>query len=146
MTLPFWKTKKLKEMTPTEWESLCDGCGRCCLNKLEDWDSGKIHLTNIACTLLDHGTCQCKDYENRFDTVPDCIQLSPEKLDTISWLPSSCAYRIVAEGGDLHWWHPLISGNAETVHEAGISVRGNVVSEDGLTAEDYEDYLISDFE
>lgn len=146
MKEPFWKIKQLGEMTPKEWESLCDGCGRCCLNKIEDWDTGEIHLTNIACTLLDHGSCQCSDYKNRFDTVPDCIQLTPEKLKTIRWLPSSCAYRIVAEGKDLHWWHPLVSGSQETIHEAGISVRGNMVSEDGLSPEDYEDYLIPGFD
>lgn len=146
MNEPFWKTKQLGEMTSQEWESLCDGCGRCCLNKIEDWDTGEIHLTNIACTLLDHDSCQCSDYKNRFDTVPDCIQLTPEKLNAIGWLPASCAYRIVAEGRELHWWHPLVSGNQKTIHEAGISVRGNVVSEDGLSPEDYEDYLISDFD
>jgi len=139
---PFWKTTKLSEMTTQQWESLCDGCGRCCLNKLEDWDTGEIHWTNIACTLLDHDTCRCKDYENRFDTVPDCIQLSVEKMQTITWLPPTCAYRLLDEGKDLFWWHPLVSGDRETVHVAGKSVQGSVVSEEGLEPEDYEDFLV----
>jgi len=139
---PFWKTTKLSEMTDAQWESLCDGCGRCCLNKLEDWDSGEIHWTNIACSLLDHHTCKCGDYKNRFDTVPDCVKLSPEKIKNISWLPPTCAYRLVEEGKDLHPWHPLISKNADAVHEAGISVRGKIVGEEGLSPEDYEFHLV----
>jgi uncharacterized protein len=139
---PFWKTKSLREMTDGEWESLCDGCGLCCLNKLEDWETGEIAWTSIHCQLLDGQTCRCKDYENRQKTVPDCIRLTPQEVEEISWLPPTCGYRLVRDGEDLKWWHPLISGNPETVHEAGISVRGQTISEVGIDIEDYEDYLV----
>ena len=139
---PFWKTKTLDEMSQTEWESLCDGCGKCCLNKLEDWDTSEIYWTSIACELLDCETCRCTDYENRFKKVPDCIQLTPEVINTLLWLPPTCAYRLVKEGRDLYWWHPLVSGDPETVHEAGVSIRGRAKPDDGVKPEDYEDYLI----
>lgn len=139
---PFWKRKTLEEMTRKEWESLCDGCGKCCLNKLEDWDTGEIYWTNIGCELLDCESCQCSDYENRQEIVSDCIQLTPEKIKTIGWLPPTCAYRLVNEGKDLFWWHPLVSGDAETVHKAGISVKGRVVEDNGIEPEDYEDFLV----
>lgn len=142
MEKPFWLVKKLGEMSKAEWESLCDGCGRCCLNKLEDWDTGDIYWTDIACSQLDCNSCRCKTYTNRFDIVSDCIDLTPEKVMEITWLPPTCAYRLVKEGKDLYPWHPLKSGSEETVHEAGISVRGRVIPEDGLTPEDYEDHLI----
>jgi uncharacterized cysteine cluster protein YcgN (CxxCxxCC family) len=140
---PFWLTKKMTEMSKAEWESLCDGCGRCCLNKLEDWDNGDIYWTNIACSELDCDSCRCNSYENRFDVVPDCIDLTPEKVEEITWLPPTCAYQLVKEGKDLHDWHPLKSGDPNTVHTAGISVRGKVVSEVGFTPEDYEDHLVT---
>ena len=111
MKKPFWKQKKLQEMSKSEWESLCDGCGRCCLNKLEDWDTAEIYYTNIACSELDCDTCRCKSYDFRFDVVPDCIDLTPQKVEEITWLPPTCAYRLVKEGKDLHPWHPLISGD-----------------------------------
>jgi len=139
---PFWKRKSLKQMTETEWESLCDGCGRCCLNKLEDWDTGEIHYTNVACTLFDQESCKCRDYNYRFDTVPDCVKLEPQDISTYSWLPPSCAYRLLEEGQDLPDWHPLKSGTAETVHSSGASVRGRCISEDGVTPEDYENHLV----
>ena len=141
--LPFWKAKTLDEMSSREWESLCDGCARCCLNKLEDWDSGEIVWTDVACTLLDSGTCRCKDYENRAATVPDCIQLTPEEVRTLSWLPPTCAYRLVHEGRDLYWWHPLMSGDSETIHAAGISVQNRTVPEDGMELEDYEYHVVT---
>jgi uncharacterized cysteine cluster protein YcgN (CxxCxxCC family) len=126
MDEPFWKTKSLAEMTPGEWESLCDGCGKCCLCKLEDIDTGEIHWTSVACRLFDPALCRCRDYAHRQEKVPDCIRLSPENVGTISWLPSTCAYRVLAEGGELAWWHPLVSGDPRSVHRAGISVRGRV--------------------
>jgi len=139
---PYWRVKTLGQMTAPEWEQLCDGCGRCCLNKLEDWDTGKIHWTNVACVLLDGQSCQCSDYDDRFATVPDCIRLDAQKVATLTWLPPTCAYRLVNEGRDLYWWHHLVSGDRDTVHEAGVSVRGRTVPETGLTAEDFEDYLV----
>ena len=128
-TSPFWRTKRLAEMTGAEWESLCDGCGKCCLHKLEDIDTGEIAYTNVACRLLDLGSCRCGDYRNRKRLVADCIVLSPDKVADLSWLPESCAYRLIWQGEDLAWWHPLVSGDPETVHQAGISVRGRAVNE-----------------
>jgi len=126
---PFWKTKTLAEMTAAEWESLCDGCARCCLVRLEDEDTGEIATTDVACFLLDSGACRCGDYPNRAKRVPDCLVLTAKLIGDLGWLPATCAYRVLDEGGDLAWWHPLVSGDPETVHEAGISVRGRVVSE-----------------
>lgn len=143
MSEPFWKIKTLAQMSRAEWESLCDGCGRCCLNKLEDWDTGEIQYTDIACTLLDGHTCRCKDYANRLKLVPDCIDLSVRKLEELSWLPPTCAYRLIHEDKDLFDWHHLKSGSFDTVHEAGVSVRGRTVSEDGMSVEDYEDHLVT---
>jgi uncharacterized cysteine cluster protein YcgN (CxxCxxCC family) len=140
--VPFWKTKTLNEMSNEEWESLCDGCGLCCLNKLEDWETGEIAFTSVACKLLDGDTCRCKDYENRQDTVPDCIQLTLEGLREIQWLPPTCGYRLIDEGHDLYWWHPLVSGDPRTVHEAGVSAKGRTISEEGLDVEDLEDYVV----
>lgn len=128
-TSPFWRTKPLSAMTGEEWESLCDGCGKCCLHKIEDMDSGRIHFTNVACRLLNLGTCRCKDYANRKRFVPDCVRLTADALSSLSWLPSTCAYRLLAEGKVLPWWHPLVSGDPDSVHRAGISVRGRAVSE-----------------
>ena len=124
--VPFWRAKTLAQMNAREWESLCDGCGRCCLVKLEDEETGTIHPTDVACTLLDEDACRCRDYGNRQAKVPDCLRLTPETVPALSWLPPTCAYRLLAEGRDLYWWHPLVSGDPETVHVAGISVRGRV--------------------
>ena len=129
-------------MSTEEWESLCDGCGRCCLNKLEDIDTGMIHYTNVACRLLDLKRCRCSQYTQRLDFVPDCISLSPKNIQTITWLPHTCAYRRLAEGKDLAWWHPLVSHSNKTVHQAGISVRGKVVSEDAIPAPEFEERII----
>lgn len=139
---PFWKTKRLTEMTVGEWESLCDGCGLCCLNKLEDWDTGEVVFTSVACRLLDGHSCRCSDYENRQATVQECIQLTPEAVNEISWLPPTCGYRLVRDGEDLYWWHPLVSGDPETVHIAGISARGRTISEMEVGVDDYEDYVV----
>ena len=126
---PFWHNKSLEAMTRDEWESLCDGCGRCCLHKLREDRTEKLHFTNVACRLLDVTTARCSNYAQRRRFVPDCIQLTPQMLNEIDWLPPSCAYRLLQEGRDLPWWHPLVSGRAESVIEAGISVAGRVVTE-----------------
>ena len=139
---PFWRTKTLEEMTADEWESLCDGCGRCCLVKLEDEDTGAVELTRLACRLLDHATCRCSDYANRFARVHDCIKIDAEKVRAIEWLPATCAYRLVGEGKDLAWWHPLVSGDPGTVHQAGISVRGWAINEVKVKPSDMHRYII----
>lgn len=141
---PFWRVRGLDALTPAEWESLCDGCGRCCLNKLQDEDTGVIEWTCVSCRLLDTETCRCTDYPHRRDAVPDCIQLTPETVRSLGWLPATCAYRLVAEGKDLADWHPLVSGSRETVHEAGVSMLGRVsASETDLAEpEDYFDHVL----
>lgn len=139
---PFWKAKTLEEMSREEWESLCDGCARCCLVKLEDEDTGEVYLTRLSCRMLTVRTCRCSDYENRFAKMHDCIEIDPEKARSLSWLPVSCGYRIVAEGRDLPWWHPLISGTPETVHQAGISVRSLAMNEKRVKEENYIRYII----
>lgn len=143
---PFWKTKPLEAMSTAEWESLCDGCGKCCLAKLEDEDSGEILWTSVACRLFDAVSCRCTDYARRLERVPDCVRLTPDNVRRLAWLPATCAYRLVAEGKDLAWWHPLVSGRRESVHEAGISVRGRVEAmEDRLdTPEDYLPYVLEE--
>jgi len=141
---PFWRRKGLAELTDSEWESLCDGCGRCCLAKLEEEDSGRIFFTDVGCRLLDGTTCRCRDYQHRTEVVSDCVRLRPDNIEEIAWLPPTCAYRLVAEGRDLYWWHPLISGDAETVHSAGVSVRGRVgASEDDVADEELEDRIVN---
>jgi hypothetical protein len=143
--VPFWKAKTLEALNPAEWESLCDGCGRCCLVKLEDEDSGEIHFTDIACKLFNAGTCRCTDYAHRRRKVHDCIKLTPATVRSLSWLPPTCAYRLVAEGRDLAWWHPLVSGSATSVHEAGVSVRGRVQGSENKDVKlaDYLDHIVA---
>ncbi|MGQ0444384.1 MAG: YcgN family cysteine cluster protein [Beijerinckiaceae bacterium] len=142
--VPFWKRKPLEALNTAEWESLCDGCGRCCLVKLEDEESGKIHFTDVACKLFNKNTCRCDDYARRRRRVRDCIKLNPAKVRTLGWLPPSCAYRLIAEGRDLAWWHPLVSGTQESVHEAGISVRGRVKgSENEVDLSDYPRHVVA---
>jgi len=142
-TQAFWNTKQLNEMSSAEWESLCDGCGRCCLHKLEDIDTGLYFYTNVACRLLDGETCRCSNYTQRRSLVSDCMLLSPADRDQYNWLPTSCAYRRIAEGKELEWWHPLVSGSPETVHEACVSVRGRTVNENAVSAEQLENHIIS---
>ena len=136
---PFWQVKRLEQMTTTEWESLCDGCGRCCLIRFEDEDTGEIVPTRVACRLFDDQTCRCSDYANRKRQVPDCIKLTPHNIEGLQWMPPSCAYRRLHEGRDLASWHPLVSGDPESVHRAGIGIRGQTISE--TLFEDPEDAL-----
>ena len=148
---PFWRTKTLAQMSDPEWESLCDGCGRCCLVKLEEeaedgapeLKNPRVYFTDLGCRLLDDKTCACRDYPNRTAQVPDCVRLTAQVVGEIGWLPPSCAYRLLAEGRELYWWHPLVSGDSETVHAAGVSVRGRVrASEDDVPRETYEDRIV----
>ena len=141
MSERFWETKTLTDMSQAEWESLCDGCGKCCLHKLQDADSGELFYTNVACRLLNLNTARCTRYAVRARLIPDCIQLNPEKLRQCNWLPSTCAYRLLAEGKALPGWHPLVAGNAQAVHRAGASVRGWAISEQQVR--DLEDHVIA---
>ena len=137
----FWKNKSLRQMSSSEWEALCDGCGKCCLVKLIDDLTDDLHYTTVACKLLDCESCQCGDYENRKSLVEDCVILSPRLIEELHWMPSTCAYRLIYEEKDLYWWHPLISGNPNTVHEAGISVRGRVISEREVKDSELPNYI-----
>lgn len=144
-TRPYWETKTLRQMTAPEWESLCDGCGLCCLVRFEDEDSGEIIPTRVHCRLLDAKTCACSNYAGRKKHVPDCIKLTPQNVDQLQWMPLSCAYRRVNEGRGLADWHPLVSGDPESVHRAGVSVRGQTISEDELAApEDAMEFVAYD--
>jgi uncharacterized protein len=140
----FWERKQLEQMSVEEWESLCDGCGRCCLYKLEDEDSGEIAYTRVACRLLDGHACRCTRYAQRQQHVPDCLTLTPADARSFRWLPATCAYRLLAEGKPLQWWHPLISGDPDSIHRAGISVRGSTVSENDVSLDDLEDHVVDD--
>jgi uncharacterized cysteine cluster protein YcgN (CxxCxxCC family) len=142
VTAPFWKTKTLAEMSESEWESLCDGCGKCCLHKLEDEDTGRVHLTMVACRLLDVDSCRCSNYAQRFEEVPACVHVRPSLVASLT-LPASCAYRLVAEGRDLLPWHPLRSGRPDSVHAARASVRSWAVSEREVADDEWEDYVIA---
>lgn len=141
---PFWQTKSLAEMTAEEWESLCDGCGKCCLSKIEDEDTGEIFYTSVACRLFDAKTCRCTDYPNRSIKVPDCVTLTKANVPEIAWLPQTCAYRLVQEGRPLYDWHHLVCGDREAVHRAGASVRGRITAiETELAApENYFDHVL----
>lgn len=142
--VPFWQSKSLQEMTRREWESLCDGCGRCCLNKLIDDNTNTIYTTTVACKLLDLNTGRCSNYKHRRKLVADCIMFTPKTLhEYFDWLPDSCAYRLLATGHELPTWHPLVSGHPESVHQAGYSIRGKAVSEEEVPSpQDWFDYII----
>lgn len=142
----FWDRYELKDLSPEEWEALCDGCGLCCLVKLEDEDTGKVMATRVHCKLFDAGTCACSNYAERKKYVPDCIKVTAENIPEFDWFPKSCAYRRVHEGRGLAWWHPLISGERDSVHRAGVSVQGQVVSEVGIADEDLVDYMAPEYD
>jgi len=142
MKKDFWKTKSLVEMTEHEWESLCDGCAQCCLAKVEDAQSGDVHYTDVACRYLDSDTCRCTEYTRRSELVPDCVRLTPANLGALPWMPATCAYRLLAEGEPLPQWHPLVSGSAQSVHDAGVSVRGSCISEEFVHEEDLIERIV----
>ncbi len=139
--IDFWRTKQLEEMSDEEWESLCDGCALCCLHKLEDVETGEVHYTNVVCRFMTDD-CRCSRYPERHQLVPDCVELTAADARSFSWLPASCAYRLLAEGQELKEWHPLVSGRAESVHEAGISVRGRVISETHVHPDELETHIV----
>jgi uncharacterized cysteine cluster protein YcgN (CxxCxxCC family) len=141
----YWERVKLKDMTPREWEALCDGCGKCCLNKLEDPDTGEVALTRLACRLFDDGSCRCGNYEIRKQIVPECVVLSARTIARHAyWMPETCAYRLLHEGKRLPAWHPLITGRPESVFEAGVSAQGITIPEYEVEEDDWEDYIIEE--
>lgn len=141
----FWEVVPLDEMTSAEWEALCDGCGRCCALKLEDADTGEVHYTDVACRLFDPETCRCGNYAHRKHLVPGCVELTPRRLPRVAdWLPRSCAYRLLHEGRTLEAWHPLVSGDPDSVHRAGMSLRGRVVPEYEVFEDELEDHIIDE--
>lgn len=144
-SLPFWERKPLAKLAADEWEALCDGCGRCCLQKFENRKTGKVKFTCVACYLLDIQSCRCKDYGDRIRRVPDCLVITPGLIRKLRWLPKTCAYRLLAEGKALADWHPLLSGTSETVHSSGISVRAFAISEEYVHPDDLEAHMIDAF-
>ncbi|EED32640.1 conserved hypothetical protein [gamma proteobacterium NOR5-3] len=139
---PFWEAVAPQDMSREQWESLCDGCARCCLHKLEDEYSNGIYYTDVACHLLDETKCQCTRYETRQELVPDCVVLTPDQRDNLAWLPDTCAYRLVDQGLPLPQWHPLVTGDPNSVHLAGMSVRGRSISETEVAEDDFEEHII----
>ncbi len=141
----YWEQIPLRQMTEPEWEALCDGCGKCCLNKLEDIDTGELVFTRVACRLFDDTTCRCANYAERKRHVPECVVLTPDTLDEIAyWMPETCAYRRLHEGRALPDWHPLLTGDPDSTHAAGMSMRGRTMPEHLLAVEDWEDYPLSE--
>ncbi len=139
----FWERHALEDLTPREWEALCDGCGKCCLRKLEFEDTGEVEYTNVACKLLDRHSCRCTRYATRRKHVPDCVVITPETLQRVMyWLPETCAYKLRAQGQPLADWHPLISGRADSVHAAGQSLAGRMISEEVVDDDDLEEYIV----
>lgn len=138
----FWHKHSIDELSTQEWEALCDGCAKCCLHKLEDEDTGDVYYTKISCRYSDADSCQCTVYETRNQLVPNCVWLQPEDVGEFHWLPSTCAYRLVAEGKPLYDWHPLISGDANSVHDAGVSIKGRTLSEEYVHPDGMEEHII----
>jgi uncharacterized cysteine cluster protein YcgN (CxxCxxCC family) len=138
----YWETRSLAELTPAQWESLCDGCARCCLHKLQDEDSGALLFTRVRCRYLDESTCRCSDYQRRSELVPECVHLSTAAVAEYDWLPPTCAYRLRARGLPLPAWHPLVSGDPDSVHAAGISIRGRAISEEYVHPDGFEEHVI----
>jgi uncharacterized cysteine cluster protein YcgN (CxxCxxCC family) len=138
----FWEHKTLEQMNTQEWESLCDGCAKCCLHKLEDEDTAEVFYTKVVCRYMDE-QCQCTEYQRRNELVPNCVWLKPEDVSEFHWLPSTCAYRLVAEKKPLYDWHPLISGDKNSVHQAGVSIRGRALSEEYVHEDGYEEHIIN---
>lgn len=138
----FWERHALAELSAAEWEALCDGCGRCCLHKLEYEDTGEIAYTRVACKLLDLSTARCGDYRRRKQKVPDCVQLTPENIGSINWLPATCAYRRLHEGRGLPRWHPLLTGDPASVQQARISVLGRVLPETAVDEDDLDEHVV----
>jgi uncharacterized cysteine cluster protein YcgN (CxxCxxCC family) len=136
--LPFWESKTPEEMTEEEWERLCDRCGLCCLHKIEDSDTHEVYYTYVACRLLDIESCTCLSYTNRFDLIPNCLKIERREFARIHLLPKTCAYRKVSQGEKLDWWHPLISKNAKTVHQSGVSVRNKAIPEKNIHPDEIE--------
>ena len=137
----FWTDTPLEKMTPSQWESLCDGCGKCCVLKLEDVDTGTVHYTDVGCKLLDCTTARCRDYSHRKSVVPDCVILTLDSLHKLAWMPSTCAYRLLFEGKDLPDWHPLITGDRNSPRRAGHSVAGRIFTESDIDEDDLPDHI-----
>ncbi|WP_113912054.1 YcgN family cysteine cluster protein [Roseovarius dicentrarchi] len=141
----YWEDTPLTRMTRPEWEALCDGCGKCCMNKLEDEDTGEVVMTRVACRLFDDSTCQCAQYPIRHQFVPECIVLKPTNMDAnLYWMPETCAYKLLWQGKKLYDWHPLISGDPQTVHDAGVSMQSRTVPEFEIDEDDWEDHIIEE--
>jgi len=139
----WWNEKALAELSPKQWEALCDGCAKCCLHKLEDEDSGDVFYTKVRCRYLDEAECRCTDYANRSVLVPNCIQLDRDNVGSLDWLPASCAYRLRADNKPLANWHPLVSGDRGAVHEAGISIRGRAISDEYVHPDGYDEHIVT---
>ncbi len=140
---PFWETKALSEMNRVEWESLCDGCAKCCVHKLEDDDTGLIHFTNVVCHYLDQKKCQCTVYNDRTHLVPDCLKLEPGDIEDLHWMPGTCAYRLLDEGKSLPIWHPLLTGNRKAIIDTGNTVTGKVISEEYVHEDGFDEHIIN---
>lgn len=140
----FWEKIPLKELSTEQWESICDGCCQCCAHKLQDDETEEICKTNVVCQYLDTQKGQCRVYQHRHEYVPDCIKVTPDNAAALSWMPETCGYRLIAEGKPLPYWHPLESGDSQSVHKSGASIVGKVISEADINEDDFENYIVSD--